>query len=102
MHHFCPLPCRLAAEQRISDLQTLVDETFQQFALDDSEDDFDESTSPAVESTSFQYALGSHPLLHLPIEHKVPLKTYLSSPLITIIKSCIKMDMYHSVCIFNH
>ena len=30
---------RLAAEERASGLQTLVDETFQQFALEDSEDD---------------------------------------------------------------
>ena len=30
---------RIAAEERINDLQSLVDQTFQQFALDDSEDD---------------------------------------------------------------
>ena len=30
---------RLAAEDQIHSLQTLVDDTFQQFALDDSEDD---------------------------------------------------------------
>ena len=30
---------RLAAEERAHDLQRLVDETFQQFGLDDSEDD---------------------------------------------------------------
>ena len=31
--------CRLAGEERINDLQSLVDRTFQQFALDDSEDE---------------------------------------------------------------
>ena len=31
--------CRLAAEERINGLQQIVDETFQQFALEDSEDD---------------------------------------------------------------
>ena len=36
---------RLAAEQRASGLQLLVDETFQQFALDDSEDDSYEGVS---------------------------------------------------------
>ena len=41
------LICRLAAEERVKDLQGLIDETFSQFALDDSEDDFeDDSPSP--------------------------------------------------------
>lgn len=36
---------RLAAEERIASLQSLLDETFQQFALDDSEDeDFDDDS----------------------------------------------------------
>ena len=30
---------RLAAEEQVKGLQSMVDETFQQFALDDSEDD---------------------------------------------------------------
>lgn len=55
---------RVAAEERISDLQTLVDQTFQQFALDDSEDDDindshsddENGESSAPESTK----LGSH------------------------------------------
>ncbi len=31
---------RLAAEEQVHDLQELIDETFKQFALDDSEDDY--------------------------------------------------------------
>lgn len=83
---------RIAAEQRITDLQSLVDETFQQFALDDSEDDIDfeesDCTIPAatVESMLFPYHRASQPLLSLPTQplgYRLPLKTYLSSPTLT-------------------
>lgn len=36
--------CRLAAENRIIDLQQLVEQTFQQFALEDSEEECEESS----------------------------------------------------------
>ncbi len=78
--------CRLAAEKRIVDLQSLVDETFQQFALDDSEDDFDDGECPAaVEPVNSPYQSGSHPILSLPDwqELRGPLKTYSSSPTLT-------------------
>ena len=40
---------RVAAEQQIRDLQSLIDETFQQFALDDSEeDDFDDGSADSM------------------------------------------------------
>lgn len=39
--HMWPYMSRVAGEQQIRELQCLIDETFQQFALDDSEDDFD-------------------------------------------------------------
>lgn len=39
---------RLAAEDQIHGLQSLVDQTFQQFALDDSDDDFDEEDDEVV------------------------------------------------------
>lgn len=77
---------RIAAEQRISDLQNLVDETFQQFALDDSEDDFEESDSPPMaDAMLFPYNRGSQPLLSLTTLHayKAPLKTCISSPALT-------------------
>lgn len=78
---------RLAAEQRISDLQKLVDETFQQFALDDSEDDFEDGDSPlAGDSTLSAYDRGSYPLLNLSgIDYGGPplLKAYSSSPALT-------------------
>ena len=38
LYYYCS-NYRLAAEERINSLQHLVDETFQQFALEDSEDD---------------------------------------------------------------
>ncbi len=76
--------CRIAAEQRISDLQNLVDETFQQFALDDSEDDFEDSDSPAMDSKLYPYSRGSYPLLNFGLlAYTPPLKTYLSSPTLT-------------------
>lgn len=82
---------RLAAEQRITDLQNLVDETFQQFALDDSEDEFEDGEgSPAFNSPGTVHR-GSYPLLNM--EYTVPalknlssslgLKTYSSSPMLT-------------------
>lgn len=76
---------RVAAEHRIADLQHLVDETFRQFALDDSEDDFEESDSPPVaDSLSFPYNRSSQPLLSLPtMTYRAPLKAYLSSPTLT-------------------
>lgn len=44
---------RLAAEERATSLQSLVDETFQQFALEDSEDDsFGEPSSASDIETS--------------------------------------------------
>ena len=46
-----PLPPslpRLAAEEQIQGLQGLIDETFKQFALDDSEDDFEEDSEGSV------------------------------------------------------
>ena len=39
---------RLAAEEQIRDLQGLIDETFKQFALDDSEDDFEDDSEGSV------------------------------------------------------
>ena len=41
-----PFNChlRLSAEERIQDLQWMIDETFGQFAIDDSEDDFEEDS----------------------------------------------------------
>lgn len=39
---------RLAAEERIQDLQWLIDDTFVQFAIDDSEDDFEEGSPDDV------------------------------------------------------
>ena len=76
---------RLVAEQRIVELQNLIDETFQQFALDDSEDDFDEE-SPQDATIQFAYK-GSHPLLHShpsPLGYRLPqLKPYSSSPALT-------------------
>lgn len=81
---------RIAAEQRIADLQSLVDETFRQFALDDSEDDFEESesfSSAAMDSMFLPYHRASQPLLSLttnqPLGYRVPLKTYMSSPTLT-------------------
>lgn len=74
---------RIAAEQRITDLQNLVDETFQQFALDDSEDDCDSSSSIDF---SIPHGRGSHPVLNfasLDLDFRTPLKTCLSSPLLT-------------------
>lgn len=60
---------RLAAEGQIQGLQSLVDQTFQQFALDDSDDDFDEeeevgggSLSSPFEEDSFEDT-GQQPLL---------------------------------------
>ena len=44
----CPVTvavCRVASEQQIRELQRLIDDTFQQFALDDSEDDFEDGDS---------------------------------------------------------
>ena len=35
----------MASEQQIRELQRLIDDTFQQFALDDSEDDFEDGDS---------------------------------------------------------
>lgn len=46
---------RVAGEHQIRELQRLIDETFQQFALDDSEDDFEDGDSLvmcATDSTS--------------------------------------------------
>ncbi len=88
---------RIAAEQRIRDLQDLIDETFQQFALDDSEDEFEDENSPPLLDgsdivSSFQYnQQGSHPFLNLPAtppNHKVltALKQYSSSPALTLTK----------------
>ena len=37
--------CRVAGEHQIRELQRLIDDTFQQFALDDSEDDFEDGES---------------------------------------------------------
>ena len=47
---FLSLPSlpRLAAEEQIQGLQGLIDETFKQFALDDSEDDFEEDSEGSV------------------------------------------------------
>ena len=46
---------RVAAEDQVHGLQSLIDETFQQFALDDSEDDFfdfsDEGSTMNLEPT---------------------------------------------------
>jgi hypothetical protein len=56
---------RLAAEQRANGLQQLVDETFQQFALDDSEDDsYDELSSGSNVSTPHQTE--ASPFISLP------------------------------------
>ena len=38
----------MAAEEQIQGLQGLIDETFKQFALDDSEDDFEEDSEDSV------------------------------------------------------
>ena len=43
-HHF-PSLHREAAERQIRELQRIIDDTFQQFALDDSEDDFEEDSA---------------------------------------------------------
>lgn len=39
---------RVAGEHQIRELQRLIDDTFQQFALDDSEDDFEDGDSPVT------------------------------------------------------
>ena len=88
---------RLAAEKRIADLQSLVDETFQQFALDDSEDDFDDGECPAAVEpvdTSLSYQRGSFPILSLPDWHELrkPLKTCSSTPTLTKLNSAIKLN----------
>lgn len=49
---FISLYKRLAAEDQIHTLQAVIDETFQQFALDDSEDDFCEVDSGDASSIS--------------------------------------------------
>ena len=41
---------RLAAQERVNGLQQLVDDTFQQFALEDSEDDSFEEPSSASDT----------------------------------------------------
>ena len=52
MYVLRPIACRLAAEQRVAGLQQLVDDTFQQFALEDSEDDsFEEQSSTSDSGT---------------------------------------------------
>ena len=57
---------RLAAEQRANGLQQLVDDTFQQFALDDSEDDsYDELSSGSNASTPLHQTEAS-PFISLP------------------------------------
>ena len=47
----------MASEERISGLQSLIDQTFQQFALDDSEDDDFEDDSISVSGDSLNEAL---------------------------------------------
>lgn len=37
--NFSLFHCRLATEEQVKGLQAMIDETFKQFALDDSEDD---------------------------------------------------------------
>ena len=49
---------RLAAQERISGLQQLVDDTFQQFALEDSEDDSFEEPSSASDTGTPPYRTG--------------------------------------------
>ena len=44
---------RLAAEAQIRDLQGLIDETFKQFALDDSEDDFEDDSEGSVSNSDY-------------------------------------------------
>lgn len=71
---------RIAAEKRITDLQNMVDETFQQFSLDDSEDDCDSLDLDFL----IPHGRGSHPVLNLAsLDFRTPLKTCLSSPLLT-------------------
>jgi hypothetical protein len=56
---------RLAAEERVSGLQQLVDETFQQFTLDDSEDDSYGEPSSASDTSA-------PPQDFIPLSHSPP------------------------------
>ena len=89
--------CRLAAEHRVHDLQNLVDETFQQFAIDDSEDEVVDETPPTVPSLSDLHNGGSEPLLDTSLDMSLAAslasikpysKAYSSSPSLNKYFSC--------------
>ncbi len=81
---------RLAAEHRVHDLQTLIDETFQQFALDDSDDGMgEEEAPPTVPDLADLQNGGSQPLLDLSLDSTLAaLKPYSSSPALDNYYSC--------------
>ena len=56
----------MAAEQRANGLQKLVDETFQQFALDDSEDDSYEELSSVSDTSTPPHQVDASPFISLP------------------------------------